>query len=80
MLFFPLPSARVSAHEIFFEFSSCSGGDIWRGRDRGTPLRVLRGGSWNNNGNNSRSANRNRNTPDNINNNLGFRLVSASTP
>jgi hypothetical protein len=36
--------------------------------------RVVRGGSWNNNPENLRSANRNRNTTDNRNNNLGFRL------
>jgi hypothetical protein len=42
---------------------------------RGRHFRVLRGGSWNNNPNNCRSANRNRNNPDNTNNNLGFRLV-----
>jgi formylglycine-generating enzyme required for sulfatase activity len=39
--------------------------------------RVVRGGSWNNNGRNVRSAIRNRNTPDNRNNNLGFRLALA---
>ena len=37
--------------------------------------RVLRGGSWNNNAQNCRSAYRNNNTPDNRNNNVGFRLV-----
>ena len=37
--------------------------------------RVNRGGSWNNNAVNCRVANRNRNNPDNSNNNLGFRLV-----
>jgi retron-type reverse transcriptase len=43
--------------------------------------RVLRGGSWNNNPQNLRSANRNRNQPDNRNNNDGFRLASTlSTP
>jgi formylglycine-generating enzyme required for sulfatase activity len=36
---------------------------------------VLRGGSWNNNDNNVRSANRNNNNPDNWNNNNGFRCV-----
>jgi RNA-directed DNA polymerase len=36
--------------------------------------RVVRGGSWNNTPDNLRSANRNRNTTDNRNNNLGFRL------
>ncbi len=44
-----------------------------RGSNRGK-----RGGSWNNNGNNCRSANRNNNTPTNTNNNVGFRLSSAS--
>ncbi|MCI5130665.1 MAG: hypothetical protein D3904_03895 [Candidatus Electrothrix sp. EH2] len=45
-----------------------------RGLSRGSN-RVIRGGSWNNRPRNVRSANRNRNTPDNRNNNLGFRLV-----
>ena len=40
--------------------------------------RVLRGGSWDNNARNCRSANRNRNNPDNRNNNIGFRVASAS--
>jgi hypothetical protein len=35
----------------------------------------LRGGSWNNKQDNLRSANRNRNKPDNRNNNIGFRLA-----
>ncbi|MFH1885416.1 MAG: hypothetical protein ABIM40_01850 [Pseudomonadota bacterium] len=35
---------------------------------------MIRGGSWNNNARNCRSANRNRNDPGNRNNNLGFRL------
>jgi hypothetical protein len=39
--------------------------------------RVVRGGSWNNNPQNLRSANRNRNTTDNRNNNIGFRLGST---
>jgi len=41
--------------------------------------RVLRGGSWNNNARNTRSANRNHNTPDNRNNNIGFRFALAHT-
>jgi hypothetical protein len=36
---------------------------------------VIRGGSWNNEPRNVRSANRNRNAPDERNNNLGFRLA-----
>lgn len=39
--------------------------------------RVKRGGSWNNNSQNCRSANRNNNTPTNRNNNNGFRLAST---
>lgn len=41
--------------------------------------RVLRGGSWNNNANNCRSANRNNNNPDNYNNNNGFRVCFPSS-
>ncbi|MGH6815311.1 MAG: SUMF1/EgtB/PvdO family nonheme iron enzyme [Hyphomicrobiaceae bacterium] len=40
-------------------------------------FRVVCGGSWNNNPDNLRSANRNRNQPDNQNNNVGFRLAST---
>jgi formylglycine-generating enzyme required for sulfatase activity len=36
--------------------------------------RVLRGGSFNNNPGNCRSANRNSNTPSNSNSNNGFRV------
>ena len=39
------------------------------------PERVLRGGSWNNKPRNLRSANRNRNTTENRNNNNGFRVI-----
>lgn len=39
--------------------------------------RVLRGGSWNNNARNCRVAYRNNNSPDNRNNNIGFRLALA---
>jgi len=41
--------------------------------------RVLRGGSWINNGRNTRSANRNANTPDNRDNNIGFRFAPAQS-
>ena len=39
--------------------------------------RVLRGGSWNNNANNCRSACRNNRQPTNSNNNSGFRVAKA---
>ncbi|MCP4467210.1 MAG: SUMF1/EgtB/PvdO family nonheme iron enzyme [Halieaceae bacterium] len=41
-------------------------------------MRAVRGGSWINNPDNARADNRNRNNPDNRNNNLGFRVLSAS--
>lgn len=44
-------------------------------RDGLLRARVVRGGSWNNNRNNARCAYRNRNEPDNFNNNLGFRVA-----
>ncbi|MCG6868365.1 MAG: SUMF1/EgtB/PvdO family nonheme iron enzyme [Gammaproteobacteria bacterium] len=39
---------------------------------------VLRGGSWINNPDNARAAIRNRNNPDNRNNNIGFRVLSSA--
>ncbi|MBE2202074.1 MAG: SUMF1/EgtB/PvdO family nonheme iron enzyme [Anaerolinea sp.] len=39
--------------------------------------RQVRGGSWQNNRNNLRCANRNRNTPNNRNNNVGFRCANT---
>ncbi|MBT6276017.1 MAG: SUMF1/EgtB/PvdO family nonheme iron enzyme [Chromatiales bacterium] len=51
------------------------------GAGRKAGRRALRGGGWNNKPRNVRSANRNNNTPDNRNNNSGFRLAqSARTP
>ena len=38
----------------------------------------MRGGSWNNNQDNARSANRNRNNPNNRNDNIGFRVLCSS--
>lgn len=38
---------------------------------------MIRGGSWNNNPWNCRSANRNNNNADNRNNNIGFRVLAA---
>ncbi|MBE7534563.1 MAG: SUMF1/EgtB/PvdO family nonheme iron enzyme [Anaerolineales bacterium] len=40
-------------------------------------VRVLRGGSYNNEDRNLRCARRNRNNPNNENNNIGFRCVVA---
>ncbi len=40
--------------------------------------RLLRGGGWNNNSRNCRSANRNNNQPTNRNTNNGFRVVVVS--
>ncbi len=57
-------------------------GNVWEWTDslydKSGSNRVLRGGSWNNNAENCRSANRNNDTPDNRNNNVGFRLVFVS--
>jgi hypothetical protein len=39
---------------------------------------VIRGGAWNNKPENLRSAARNRNNPDNRNNNVGFRLAQST--
>lgn len=47
------------------------------GRTQTKRGRVLRGGSWNNNGRNLRSAYRNHNSPDNRNHNIGLRLAGA---
>ena len=41
--------------------------------------RVLRGGGWNNNASNCRSANRNNNAPGNTNDNNGFRVASTTS-
>ena len=53
-----------------------NGNTIWSSSD--ISFRVLRGGSWNNNSRNCRSANRNRNNADVRNNNIGFRLAVSA--
>jgi hypothetical protein len=40
---------------------------------------VLRGGAWNNNQNNARCDARNRNNPNNSNDNIGFRVCAPRT-
>ena len=52
------------------------GGDCGQTPGPGTN-RVIRGGNWNNNAQNCRSANRNNNNPNNSNNNIGFRPVNS---
>jgi hypothetical protein len=52
------------------------GGPLLRGR-AGNHRRVVRGGSFNNNRRDVRCAYRNRNDPDNLNRNQGFRPVAA---
>jgi hypothetical protein len=47
---------------------------------RGRSLFVIRGGSWNNEPENVRSANRNRNTPTKRNDNMGFRCAQDACP
>ncbi|MBI5479967.1 MAG: SUMF1/EgtB/PvdO family nonheme iron enzyme [Deltaproteobacteria bacterium] len=47
------------------------------GRTGTNGARVIRGGSWNNNPNNLRAANRNRNTPTNRNDNIGVRCAKT---
>ena len=43
-----------------------------------TGNRVIRGGAFNNTSNNVRCAYRNRNNPNNRNNNIGFRMVVST--
>jgi hypothetical protein len=47
---------------------------------RGRSFFVIRGGSWNNEPDNVRSANRNRNTPTKRNDNIGFRCAQDACP
>jgi hypothetical protein len=51
--------------------------NLFAGSMRKCRERVLRGGSWNNNGRNLRSAYRNGKSPDNRNDNIGLRLAGA---
>jgi hypothetical protein len=59
-----------------YEGAPADGSPWENAEDSNCALRVLRGGAWFNEPQNVRSANRNRNTPDNRNNNVGFRLAS----
>jgi hypothetical protein len=67
-------------HEVKAEFFRMGTKAYWSVFVHYQPVlgnRVNRGGSWNNNARNCRSANRNNNNPNNRNNNLGFRLAST---
>ncbi|MCP3971490.1 MAG: SUMF1/EgtB/PvdO family nonheme iron enzyme [Rhodobacteraceae bacterium] len=70
-----------SAHAVFFSygFRYASGADLIVSRAPRKLLGVLRGGSWINNPRNARAANRNRNNPDNRDNNVGFRVLCSGT-
>ena len=74
------PSLCARRRQSHFLLRSCGerGSPQRKGDDRPGSNRVKRGGNWNNNAQNCRSANRNNNWPDNRNNNIGFRLVSSS--
>ncbi len=52
--------------------------EVTKSGSRDFDARVLRGGSWNNNQDAARAGNRNRNHPNNRNNNIGFRVVVSS--
>ncbi len=58
--------------DFFINSGKLNLGSLQQGQNR-----VLRGGSWANNGRNLRSANRNHNWLDNRNDNTGFRLAGA---
>lgn len=83
---------RMTALTAFLQSADTLG---WRRRQAGAadqPLlmgerrnasgsnRVQRGGNYNNNAQNCRSANRNNNNPSNRNNNIGFRLCCSAAP
>ena len=67
---------RMTALTAFLQQADTLG---WRRKASGSN-RVQRGGSWNNNAQNCRSANRNNNNPSNRNNNNGFRLCCSAAP
>jgi Sulfatase-modifying factor enzyme 1 len=71
-LFYPFSFGREAARKIFGKISA----RLVLDRKRKAGLtRVLRGGSWNNDPDNLLATNRNDNTPENRNNNVGFRVV-----
>ena len=68
--------AQADSLRLRQDIVAARGGD--QGRMPGTGSnRVKRGGNWNNNAQNCRSAQRNNNNPNNSNNNIGFRSVNS---
>ena len=67
---------RMTALTAFLQQADTLG---WRRKASGSN-RVQRGGSWNNDAQNCRSAYRNNNNPSNRNNNIGFRLCCSAAP
>ena len=67
---------RMTALTAFIQMADTLG---WRRKASGSN-RVQRGGSYNNDANNCRSAYRNNNNPSNRNNNNGFRLCCSAAP
>ena len=72
---FVCPCSGGADKELSFSASGVRrfGGEWLKGTKR-----VIRGGSWRNPAENCRSAIRNRNSPSNRNNNLGFRVARSS--
>ena len=67
---------RMTALTAFLQQADTLG---WRRKASGSN-RVQRGGSWNNNARNCRSANRDNDNPSNDNDNNGFRLCCSAAP
>lgn len=70
--------ARLDNQPNAMAYSSRLHACAWGSGDLAAARRVVRGGSWNNDYHNARAAYRNRNNPDNRNNNVGFRVVRAA--
>jgi len=69
-VYLSVAKGKWQAKEMDLPFALCH----WQG-GIGSSNRVLRGGAFNNNDRNVRCAARNRNNPNNRNDNIGFRVV-----
>ncbi|MSP50172.1 MAG: hypothetical protein EXQ95_12705 [Alphaproteobacteria bacterium] len=72
-----MPASPIRGGCATRSFAAAGSTRPMRGPDRPKARRVARGGSWNDNSQNLRSANRNRNEPDHRNNKVGFRAAST---